>query len=328
MADIIIDREQPTPPHITPQWTWQFRLKVIVAAVAMLVLGAAVGIAVDRSVINPPQQEQLVPAGAAKYEPRNVEEERFFRSLRTPTYSEGIAMGRASSEAGLPVAWVSFVATEDLVLPSAPLSQDVTIGLPPGIKWQSGALNNIRLVVAEADIASLPLALRDGKVLYDRWCAPSLTDGLIQSECPHVSPPGITEEKMLGTLRLLAREEFEAYPGLLHVNDVVPTREGNVFLATGDVVLSPYLGNPDEVPVIVLDKNARVTGGHFGKIQVVARGQGNGRNVQYEVLHDPVYTLTLPSDNAAVETGNQSKLICGIMSQQVRQTIYAGACLA
>jgi hypothetical protein len=36
----------------------------------------------------------------------------------------------------------------------------------------------------------------------------------------------------------------------------------------------------------------------------------------------------LPSANVMAETGERIALVCGMMSQQVKQTIYPGACPA
>lgn len=326
MATIDLDEPEPLPedpaPPVRPAWQ-RYGLHAVVGLVCMAL--GVLGTLTYQHAQEP--KEQSIPGGMANYEPQSDEERTLLKSLRAPTYTESIAMARASADAGLGATWVHYIATKDFVLPPAPLSQPMMIGVPPGITWQSGPLTNVRLVVASPGVA-LPLGLRDGELIYDRWCLPSLTNALAERPCQQKRPSDATEKALLGKLRALAREEFDGYPGLMHVDDAVPTREGNVFLATGDVTLSPYLGDPEEVPVIVLDKAARVVGGNFGKIQVVARGYGNGRNVQYEVLHDPVYTLTLPSDNAMAATSERIKLVCGVLSQHVKQTIYPGACPA
>lgn len=319
-----IDMLAPPAPE-RPQPRRRIALRNAALVAVMLLIGGAGGIVLDQQVINPPATEKTgLPPGMANYEPRTHEERTFLKSLRAPTYSEAIAMSRATGDADLGIAWIQYIAKEDLVLPSKPLSEPMTIGLPAGKKWKGGPLTNVRLVMADPRVGALVLGLRDGFVAYDRWCQPPLSPHMMVSECPHTLPRVSTREQMYRNLRLLREADFAKYPGLRFVPGTVPVEEGNVYLATGDVVLHPEVR---KVPVIVMGENARIVGGEFNRTQVVGAGIGNSRQPGYEILRDPVYTATLPSSNRMNETERRIKHVCSALSQEVRQRYYPGACL-
>lgn len=291
----------------------------VLAGLLVLLVGAGGAIVVERKWFHPePAQGQALPTGMSTYVPRNDEERELFKHLRTPNYSEAIGINRSTIKAGTNVAYHVYVATGDLVLPSKPLGEVIDIGLPPGTRWVGGQLTNIRLVAADTSVKSLPLAFSGGDAIFDRWCQTSMQEAFVGGSCPGGQPQAMTEAEMHRNLRPLTEDEIRRRMDIKFVAYQIELTPHNVFEATGDVMLYPYIGDAARAPVIVLGPKARILGGAFGKIQIVGADNGFTRDPRPEILHDPVYTTSLGS----LDRGDE---LCGYFSDAVKSR-YPGAC--
>lgn len=256
------------------------------------------------------------------YQPRTLEEEAFFRTVRPASFDEVIALSQvvhqeAVQHPGVQGSVQLYVATEDLRLPSEPLGERVIIGLPKGLKWIGGQLLNMTVVVANPKLATPELALREGAVLYDSYCFPTYTTFVEESACTDTGRQAVSQEVMYRNLRSLDINS----PNSPEVLRVVPHYyTGPVYYASESVWLAPYLGEFNEAPIVILAKGAKIAGGRLGSIQVFSEENitsAPGPQFQHAWFYDPVYAQKVFAVG--------EPWLCASLAAVVREQ-YPGAC--
>lgn len=303
-------------PEVLPSWIPAKPKKstMIVLGVASYLLAVILGAVTALLGVVALGFSPMMPAGKGDFSPvldqsLTSAEKALFKKLRQPTVFEAQTMFYALSEAKRDLLFAPgymAIATEDLVLPSEPLPKAIYIGLPGGIKWLDGPLNNVTLVFASAGESNVALGLFDGKVMYDALCYPNIEaeDLIDPAACKDREParPGAYEQYRAGNearkLRSFVEYEWEK------------ARSFDPYVAGQPLRLDPNWVDSGQFPVVLLQPGGRIVGGQLGRTQVIApRPSGPG----VILLEDPVYMNALYN----------SPDVCPHLGQPVRQRHHA-----
>jgi hypothetical protein len=312
--------DPPRPRRISP--------KLMIALSAAFVVGVVSTLVVTHQLDKP----RAMPVGHSDYQPRNDDERKLFDELRPATYDELWALEKAISTnqevADAPGSRTEitnfYVATGDIKLPAQPLGEPVVIGLPQGLKWVSGSLHNVTLVLADRFVDSLELALALGIAVFDPYCYPAHTVFVAESACTDAGRRPATPEQMMQGLHNLTQAEWQrpavvqALASFPWFRSIFEVAESQVFYASGLVRLAPYLTRDIGAPIIILGPKARIVGGRLGSIKVLSEdfAPQPGPDVLGYWLYDPVY-------NAFVNSRGPD--VCPYLGPSV-QKAYPGVC--